>query len=121
MDIYCVKCKKKTKSTNIKYELSKNNKHMIKGNCSVCKNKKSQFISAENAKKGGFIFSVPALLAGIGAASSLAGGAAGIANAVNKKKAADKALAEQKRHNEVMEKNALKKKGKGLHLKPYKK
>ena len=109
MDIYCVKCKNKTKTSDIEYVMSKNNKYMIKGKCLKCKNKKSTFISGEQAKKGGFIFSVPALLAGIGAAGSLAGAASGITTAINKKKSDDKALAEQKRHNLAME-NAIKKK-----------
>lgn len=37
-------------------------------------------------KNGGFIFSVPAILAGIGAAASVATGAANIVKAVNEKK-----------------------------------
>ena len=128
MDCYCVKCKQRTKTSNIKYALSKNGKPMIKGKCFSCNKKKSQFISVADAKKGGFIFTVPALLAGLGAAGSLAGGAAGIATAVNKTKAANKLLEETKRHNKAMEAKSGKgiflrqpPKGKGLHLKPYKK
>lgn len=128
MNCYCVKCKKTTQTTNPKYSLSKNQKPMMKGNCRVCKKNKCKFISADEAKRGGFIFTVPALLAGLGAAGSLAGGAAGIATAVNKSKAAKQLLAETKRHNKVMEAKAGKglflgprKKGKGLYLKPSRK
>ena len=68
-------------------------------------------------KRGGFIVSIPAAIAAIGAAASLAGGASAIAKAVNDKKSQDKMLAETRRHNKAMEK----KKGKGLYLKPYRK
>lgn len=47
----------------------------------------------------------------------LAGGAAGIAKAVNDASAAKQQLAERKRHNGAMETIAV---GKGLYLKPYK-
>ena len=126
MDIYCVKCKRKTNTTNIKTALSKTNKKMIKGKCTVCNKMKSSFVSEAQIKKGGFVFTLPAILAAVGAAGSLAGGAAVIATAVNKKKAADRMLAETKRHNLVLEKKQgaglfLKPtKGKGLYLKPYK-
>lgn len=124
MDIYCLKCKKKTKTTDESYAQCKGNKHLIRGNCNICGKRKSQFISLETAKKGGFIFTVPALLAAAGAVGSLAGGAAGIANAVNKKKSADKLLKETQRHHKAMEGKGLflgPPKGKGLFLKPYKK
>lgn len=111
--MYCVKCKTKTNSKNINFMLSKNNKPMKKGNCIKCGSVKTQFVSYEDAKKGGFIFTIPALLGAAGAIGSLAGGAAGIATAVNKKKSADNLLQETKRHNKAME-------GKGLFLKPYK-
>lgn len=126
MDSYCVKCKKKTETYEPKYEKSTNNKAIMKGKCKICNKNKCKFMSKEEVKKGGFIFTVPALLAGLGAAGSLAGGAAGIATAVNKNKASKKLLEETKRHNQVMEAKTgkgifLKPKGKGLHLKPYKK
>ena len=126
MNIYCVKCKKKTNTVNIKPSLSKTNKKMVKGNCTVCNKMKSCFVSKEQIKKGGFVFTLPAILAAVGAAGSLAGGAAGVATAVNKKKAADRMLEEQKRHNLALEKKSgtgifLKPAtGKGLRLKPYK-
>ena len=44
METYCLICKKPTE--NNKIEKVKNNKRlMIKSNCSICKNKKSRFIS----------------------------------------------------------------------------
>ena len=81
--------------------------------------KRSIYISRSNLdklkklleeKQGGFLPLIP-ILAGIAAAGSVAGGAAGIATAVNKKKAEDAALAEQHRHNISLEDAA---RGKGL-------
>lgn len=69
-------------------------------------------------KQGGVLPLIP-LFAGLSAIGSLAGGAAGIATAVNKAKTAQKKLIESKRHNKMMEDIALK--GKGLYLKPYRK
>lgn len=65
-------------------------------------------------KSGGFL---PLLLAGLGAIGALASGGASIASTINKAKAAEKQLEENKRHNEKMESIAL---GKGLYLRPYK-
>ena len=62
-----------------------------------------------NSKKGGFLPLIP-ILAGIAAGGSVAG-AAGIASAVNKKKAEDALIAETKRHNIQLEDAA---RGKGL-------
>lgn len=124
--MYCVKCKSKTGTTNTEFLMSKNNRHMKRGTCVKCGKIKNQFVSKADAKKGGFIFTIPALLAAAGALGGLAGGASGIASAVNKKKSADKLLAETERHNKVMESKKgdglfLKPfKGKGLHLTPYK-
>lgn len=68
-------------------------------------------------KIGGFLpFLIP-IFAGLSATGALAGGAAGIAKAVNDANAAKRALEESKRHNNAMETIAL---GKGLYLKPYK-
>lgn len=70
------------------------------------------------AKIGGLLpFLIP-LFAGLSATGALAGGAAGIAKAVNDARSAKRALDENRRHNETMEAIAL---GKGLYLKPYKK
>ena len=103
MMTYCVKCKSKTETINPKYKMSKNQKPMVQGKCVKCSKMKSQFISAAEAKKGGFIFTVPAVLGAVGALSSLASGASAIATAVNKKKSDDKMLAETKRHHVTME------------------
>ena len=54
-------------------------------------------------KNGGFIITIPTLLAGIGAAASKAGTAGGIAKAVNDKKYNDKMESEAKRHNKKVE------------------
>jgi hypothetical protein len=62
------------------------------------------------AKRGGFLPILPVL----GALGSLIGGAAGVAKAVNDKKAAQRQLQEILRHNRAME-------GRGLYLAPYKK
>lgn len=68
-------------------------------------------------KTGGILPLIP-IFAGLSALGSLAGGAAGIAKAVNDYKSAQKNLNESERHNKVMESIAL---GKGLYVKPYKK
>ena len=108
MMTYCVKCKSKTETINPKYKMSRNQKPMVQGKCVKCSKMKSQFISAAEAKKGGFIFTVPAVLGAVGALSS---GASAIATAVNKKKSDDKMLAETKRHHVTMEKK-IQKRGK---------
>ena len=70
------------------------------------------------SKIGGVLpFLIP-LFAGLSATGALAGGAAGIAKAINDANAAKRGLEESKRHNETMEAIAL---GKGLYLKPYRK
>lgn len=55
-------------------------------------------------KQGGFIFTVPAILAGIGAAASVAGASAGIAKAVQGNRHNKKMETETKRHNVAVEK-----------------
>ena len=69
-------------------------------------------------KIGGFLpFLVP-IMAGLSAIGSLAGGAAGIAKAVNEAKDAKMKLDELKRHNQVLEAQRI---GSGLYLQPYRK
>ena len=122
VQVYCVFCKEKTNTSEIVYKMSKNNKHMIQGKCTVCSKRKSQFISQADAKKGGFIFTVPAIAGAVGAISSLATGASAIANAVNKKKAEEKKNSRnEKDTTKLWKKTFLGKSGKGLYLKPYKK
>ena len=74
---------------------------------------KDKIINARNEEKkvGGILPLIPLIIGGLAAAGSVAGGAAGIAQAVNKKKAEDAALAEQKRHNISLENAA---RGQGL-------
>ena len=73
--------------------------------------------SRTQVKKGGFL---PLLLPILGALGATAGGAAGIAKAVNDAKYNARQLAELKRHNTAMEGRGLKKKsrGRGFFLKP---
>ena len=59
-----------------------------------------------NAKDGGFFPLLPLIFAGIAAAGATAGGAAGIAQAVNKKNADDAEKSQKRRHNLEMEKLA---------------
>lgn len=81
------------------------------------KNIQSPRVLPVPAKIGGFLpFLIP-VFAGLSAAGALAGGAAGIAKAVNDANSGKRALEESKRHNTAMETIAL---GKGLYLKPYK-
>ena len=68
-------------------------------------------IKLKEEKNGGFLPLIPLILGGLAAAGGVASGSAAIASAVNKKKAEDAALKEQRRHNQELEKLA---KGKGL-------
>lgn len=72
-------------------------------------------------KVGGFLpFLIP-LFAGLSAAGALAGGASGIAKAVNDASAAKKQMEEIKRHNMEMEATSLGNQSSSLYLKPRKK
>ena len=44
--MYCVKCKKKTNTTNEKMVTTSNNRTMKRGNCSVCGTTKTQFVKS---------------------------------------------------------------------------
>ena len=56
MDIsYCLKCKKHSKNLNVKFFITKNNRHMLKSTCNICKGKKSKFISKEEILGSGFL------------------------------------------------------------------
>ncbi len=70
------------------------------------------------SKIGGFLPYLIPLFAGLSATGALAGGAAGVAKAINQAKNAKSQLEESQRHNKTMEAIAL---GKGMFLKPYKK
>ena len=54
MEIYCLSCKKITRSKNIKGKLTKNNKPYLIGNCKICDKLKSKFISIKKIKGNGF-------------------------------------------------------------------
>ena len=41
--MYCVKCKRNTDTLDLHYAVSKNNRNMLKGTCSVCGTTKNQF------------------------------------------------------------------------------
>ena len=53
--MYCLKCKKDTKDLNVKAFMTKNNRHMLKSACNVCKSKKSKFISKSEIIGSGFL------------------------------------------------------------------
>ena len=84
------------------------------------KNISKNFINDVKDKriKDGGIFPLIPILAGIAAAGSVAGGAAGIAKAVQDKKANDARLAQEKAHDERVEQLL---KGEGMFLSEYQK
>jgi len=49
--IFCLKCQKKTQTKNEKKSITSNNKPSLIGNCTICNNKKSMFISAVAPQK----------------------------------------------------------------------
>jgi hypothetical protein len=54
--MYCVKCKSKTETVDVKNVVSKNNKPMLRGKCSVCGCVKTQFVKM-HTKTGGDLVS----------------------------------------------------------------
>src|SRR5208282_918711 len=48
--MYCVKCKKKTDTLDIIHIITKNNKNMNKGICSICGKNKSSFVSNKSLR-----------------------------------------------------------------------
>ena len=50
MKTYCVKCKKDAENIDSKIFGTKNNRLFMQSKCSVCKNKKSQFVKEQDAK-----------------------------------------------------------------------
>ena len=52
MKTYCLVCRKNTDNINSKMVKTKNNRLLL-SQCSVCKNKKSRFISEKEAKGSG--------------------------------------------------------------------
>ena len=51
MEIYCVKCKRKTPSLNIRHTTTKNNKSIVKGNCGLCGTQKNCFTKSKAGGK----------------------------------------------------------------------
>ncbi len=84
---------------------------LAKGHTARIKLSKSQLV-----KNGGFIFTIPALLAGIGALAGVTSAASAVAKAANAKKHENLTELEQKRHNTEMEKLLSKKTGLGPYL-----
>ena len=54
MEIYCLSCKKNTKSKIIRGKITKNNKPYLIGNCINCDKLKSKFLSIKQIKGDGF-------------------------------------------------------------------
>ena len=50
MNTYCLKCKKPTKDLNSKGLITKNGKYIVKSTCTICKSKKSKFVSKQQAE-----------------------------------------------------------------------
>ena len=55
MEIYCLFCKKNTRSKTIKGKITKNNKLYLIGNCMNCDKLKSKFISIKKLKGNGIL------------------------------------------------------------------
>jgi len=53
MVLYCVRCKRKTESTNVRSIVSRNKRLRLQGKCLVCKNTKSRFVR-KHLKGGDF-------------------------------------------------------------------
>lgn len=49
--IYCLRCKDKTATKNIKEAVSKKGQPMLKGNCIICNSKKSKYIKKKRKYK----------------------------------------------------------------------
>ena len=50
MKTYCLKCKTNTDNIDPKMFRTKNNRLLMKSNCSVCGTKKSRFVKEQDAK-----------------------------------------------------------------------
>ena len=51
MEIYCIKCKRKTPSLNIRHTTTKNNRSVVKGNCKICGTSKNCFTKSKAGGK----------------------------------------------------------------------
>ena len=45
-ELYCVKCRKRTYTSDLEYGKSKNNRNMLQGKCDICGTIKTKFIKA---------------------------------------------------------------------------
>ena len=54
MEIYCLSCKKNTKSKIIKAKVTKNDKPYLIDNCNICDKLKSKFLGIKQIKGDGF-------------------------------------------------------------------
>ena len=54
--MYCLKCRAVTDSTNIQEKITKNNRKMLSGVCTICGKQESRFISSLMKKSGQGIF-----------------------------------------------------------------
>ena len=50
MNTYCLTCKKPTKDIYTKGFINKNKKYIVKSICTICKSKKSKFVSKKQAQ-----------------------------------------------------------------------
>ena len=50
MNTYCLKCKKLTRNLNSKGFVTKNENYVVKSTCTICKSKKSKFVSKQQLK-----------------------------------------------------------------------
>src|SRR5882757_11014652 len=70
MEIYCMKCKQKTMTSNLENVKSTNNRVRVKGTCAICHSKKSQFITVKTGS--GFLNNVIGKLGDLGVELHLA-------------------------------------------------
>ena len=47
--MYCLKCKKDTKDSNIKAFMTKNDRYILKANCNICKSKNPNLFQKRNS------------------------------------------------------------------------
>ena len=50
MEMYCVRCKKKTENSNPKIFKTKNGRMIMQSKCADCRTKKSRFVKEQEAK-----------------------------------------------------------------------
>ena len=52
MDLYCVKCKKRTSTNDVTTITTKNNRKALTGRCATCGIKKIKFVPVDKVKDG---------------------------------------------------------------------